>query len=95
MGRALPPSFGQNPKEQLLFFVKPSLIVSVLKNNNNVRHQGLLDPNLNVFATTASNATTSSFACYFDKVLSWMVSINDDDNYNGCDVLTMEQILLG
>ena len=26
------------------------------------------DPNLNVFATTASNATTSSFACYFDKV---------------------------
>merc|ERR1712180_385181 len=29
--------------------------------------KGLLDPNLNVFATTASNATTSSFACYFDK----------------------------
>ena len=60
------------------------------------RHQGLLDPSLNVFATTASNATTSSFACYFDKVLLWMVSINDDDNYNGCDVLlTVEQILLG
>ena len=29
----------------------------------------LLDPNMNVFATTASNATTSSYACYFDKVL--------------------------
>ena len=30
--------------------------------------KGLLDANMNVFATTASNATTSSFACYFDKV---------------------------
>jgi legumain len=29
--------------------------------------KGLLDPNMNVFATTASNATTSSYACYFDK----------------------------
>ena len=30
LGRALPPSsFGQNPKEQLLFFVKPSLIHSL------------------------------------------------------------------
>jgi len=28
--------------------------------------QGLLDSSLNVFATTASNATTSSFACYYD-----------------------------
>jgi len=28
--------------------------------------QGLLDPILNVFATTASNATTSSYACYYD-----------------------------
>ena len=30
MGRALPPSFGQNPKEQLLFFGRPSLIVTVV-----------------------------------------------------------------
>lgn len=29
--------------------------------------KGLLDPTMNVFATTASNATTSSYACYFDK----------------------------
>ena len=29
--------------------------------------QGLLPKDVNVFATTASNATTSSYACYFDK----------------------------
>merc|ERR1712227_910043 len=29
--------------------------------------KGLLPENLNVYATTASNATTSSFACYYDK----------------------------
>jgi legumain len=29
--------------------------------------KGLLPDNVNVFATTASNATTSSYACYFDK----------------------------
>jgi len=29
--------------------------------------KGLLPENVNVFATTASNATTSSYACYFDK----------------------------
>merc|ERR1712055_1238867 len=29
--------------------------------------KGLLDPSMNVYATTASNATTSSYACYFDK----------------------------
>ena len=28
LGRALPPSFGQNPKEQHFFFVKPSLPLS-------------------------------------------------------------------
>jgi len=28
--------------------------------------EGLLDKNMSVFATTASNATTSSYACYFD-----------------------------
>merc|ERR1712047_121004 len=37
--------------------------------------KGLLDPNLNVFATTASNATTSSFACYFDK--AWKTFLGD------------------
>ena len=26
-----------------------------------------MSPNLNVFATTASNATTSSYACYYDE----------------------------
>merc|ERR1712061_225929 len=31
--------------------------------------KNLLPSNLNVFATTASNATTSSFACYFDESL--------------------------
>ena len=30
MGRALPPPFGQNPKEKLLFFVKPSLTAATL-----------------------------------------------------------------
>ncbi|XP_023349340.1 legumain [Eurytemora carolleeae] len=30
--------------------------------------QGLLDPKMNVFATTASNATTSSYACYYDPL---------------------------
>merc|ERR1719483_1526584 len=29
--------------------------------------KGLLPDNVDVFATTASNATTSSYACYFDK----------------------------
>ena len=29
--------------------------------------QNLLPSNMNVFATTASNDTTSSFACYFDE----------------------------
>jgi len=29
--------------------------------------KGLLSDNINVFATTASNATTSSYACYYDK----------------------------
>jgi len=29
--------------------------------------KGLLPENINVYATTASNATTSSFACYYDK----------------------------
>ena len=33
----------------------------------NVFLQGLLPKDVNVFATTASNATTSSYACYFDK----------------------------
>merc|ERR1719175_250391 len=28
--------------------------------------EGLLDDSINVFATTASNATTSSYACYYD-----------------------------
>merc|ERR1719427_2559631 len=31
--------------------------------------KGLLPSNVNAFATTASNATTSSYACYFDKWL--------------------------
>ena len=31
--------------------------------------KGLLKDNLNIYATTASNATTSSYACYYDDLL--------------------------
>jgi len=31
--------------------------------------QDNLDPSLNIFATTAADATQSSFACYYDSTL--------------------------
>ena len=53
--------------------------------------------NLNVFATTASNATTSSFACYFDESrktfladvysIKWM----QDSDKNNIEKETLEQ----
>ena len=43
----------------LLFIIFLILIYLFIKH--------LLPKNVNVFATTASNATTSSYACYFDK----------------------------
>merc|ERR1712215_405395 len=44
---------------QMVFYVEACESGSMFK--------GLLPENVNVFATTASNATTSSYACYFDK----------------------------
>jgi len=59
--------------------------------------QGLLNPNMNVYATTASNATTSSFACYFDPIrrvflgdvysVKWM----EDSDLENIEVETLEQ----
>jgi len=59
--------------------------------------QGLLDPKMNVYATTASNATTSSFACYFDPVrrvflgdvysIKWM----EDSDKENIEVETLEE----
>lgn len=43
---------------KLLFYLEACESGSMFK--------GLLSPSLNVFATTASNATTSSYACYWD-----------------------------
>ena len=42
-------------------------LINFLSVRLNIPPQNLLPNNMNVFATTASNATTSSFACYFDE----------------------------
>lgn len=44
---------------KLLFYLEACESGSMFK--------GLLSPHLNVYATTASNATTSSYACYYDE----------------------------
>ena len=41
LGRALPPSFGQNPKEQQLFFVRPSLMKLISSSPSNTRQAHL------------------------------------------------------
>ena len=41
LGRALPPSFGQNPKEQQLFFVRPSLMELLSSSPSNTRQAHL------------------------------------------------------
>jgi len=48
-----------NKYAKMVFYVEACESGSMFKN--------LLPKNVNVFATTASNATTSSYACYFDK----------------------------
>ena len=57
----------------------------------------MLPDNLNVYATTASNATTSSFACYYDEArktflgdvysIKWM----EDSDKENIEKETLEQ----
>jgi legumain len=45
--------------KKMVFYIEACESGSIFKN--------LLPDDIEVFATTASNATTSSYACYFDK----------------------------
>jgi len=75
--------------KKMVFYVEACESGSMFKN--------LLPTNLNVFATTASNATTSSFACYFDESrktfladvysIKWM----QDSDKNNIEKETLEQ----
>jgi len=59
LNKAIKDMYAAKKYNKMVFYVEACESGSMFK--------GLLDPNMNVFATTASNATTSSFACYFDK----------------------------
>merc|ERR1711936_736062 len=74
---------------KMVFYVEACESGSMFKN--------LLPSNMNVFATTASNATTSSFACYYDEKrktfladvysIKWM----QDTDKNNIEKETLEQ----
>jgi len=59
LNRAIRNMYAAKKYKKMVFYVEACESGSMFK--------GLLDPTMNVFATTASNATTSSYACYFDE----------------------------
>jgi len=60
LNKAIEYMFHHKLYAKLVFYIEACESGSMFK--------GLLDPKLNVFATTASNATTSSYACYYDPL---------------------------
>jgi legumain len=60
LNKAISNMYSANKYKKMVFYVEACESGSMFK--------GLLDPKMNVYATTASNATTSSYACYFDKM---------------------------
>lgn len=59
LNEAITSMFENKQYDQMVFYIEACESGSMFK--------GLLRENINVFATTASNAHESSFACYFDK----------------------------
>jgi len=59
LNKAIKDMYAAKKYNQMVFYVEACESGSMFKR--------LLPDNVNVFATTASNATTSSYACYFDK----------------------------
>jgi len=59
LNKAIKDMYDAKKYNKMVFYVEACESGSMFK--------GLLPENLNVYATTASNATTSSFACYYDK----------------------------
>jgi len=52
--------YNQSKYGKMVFYIEACESGSMFKN--------WLSSDMNVFATTAANATTSSYACYFDKI---------------------------
>ena len=88
LGRALPPSFGQNPKEQLLFFGRPSLrlflhcviyhlecFVRKLANRIWISKPFLSDPSWDSQHILVLNYTTISFFGILSQNFFWYDSI--------------------
>merc|ERR1712013_818253 len=59
LNKAIQDMYAAKKYNKMVFYVEACESGSMFK--------GLLPKDVNVFATTASNATTSSYACYFDK----------------------------
>merc|ERR1712002_796668 len=59
LNKAIKDMYSAKKYNKMVFYVEACESGSMFK--------GLLPKDVNVFATTASNATTSSYACYFDK----------------------------
>jgi len=59
LNKAIADMYSAQKYNKMVFYIEACESGSMFK--------GLLPDNVNVFATTASNATTSSYACYFDK----------------------------
>merc|ERR1711910_128794 len=59
LNKAIQDMYSAKKYNKMVFYVEACESGSMFK--------GLLPKDVNVFATTASNATTSSYACYFDK----------------------------
>jgi len=89
LNKAIKNMYDSKKYKKMVFYVEACESGSMFKN--------LLPSNLNVFATTASNATTSSFACYFDESrktfladvysIKWM----QDSDKNNIEKETLEQ----
>jgi len=89
LNKAIKNMYDNKKYKNMVFYVEACESGSMFKN--------LLPSNMNVFATTASNATTSSFACYFDEKrktfladvysIKWM----QDTDKNNIEQETLEQ----
>lgn len=89
LNKAIRDMYDAKKYNKMVFYVEACESGSMFK--------GLLPSNLNVFATTASNATTSSFACYYDKArktflgdvysIKWM----EDSDKKNIEKETLEQ----
>jgi len=89
LNHAIKKMYTEKKYKKMVFYVEACESGSMFK--------GLLDPTMNVFATTASNGTTSSYACYFDKArktflgdvysIKWM----EDSDRENIEKETLEQ----